>query len=326
MHKQRLRKEELVELIFSLFWEEAYSRGVSSIQGISIPLDRLREELAERSGAPRQNSKWIHTQVRKYEERLGVQLFEKVRDSEDNEALVVTPHLLTFVQKRHLYQAEKIRVANGVADLIERQLSVRDEPTRLYLGAGTTIAHLAAVLRDRVSESGQPLEIHTHNLGVVEALSQRGQVAELIELHVTAGRFDPVTYTLLGTGTPRLDSLDFDLVVQGTSALHRDRLYIESSDELPTKAAILRETQGAKLLALTLHEFSPEAPEGMQPYGSLQDYDFVVCPQVKRPVANQQQGLDFFASELSLFETGISAWQYRILTRRRITSVVAQNL
>ncbi len=316
MPKQRLSKDELVELIFSLFWEEAYDRGISSIHGIAIPLDRLREELARRSGAPRQNSKWIYTQVRKYEERIGVRLFEKTRDGNDDESLSVTPRLLGFVQKRHLHQAEKIRVANGVADLIERQLSTPQERTRLFLGAGTTIAHLAEVLRDRVAESHQPLEIHTHNLGVVEALSHPNKAGNLIELHVAEGRFDPVTYTLLGPDSPGLLDTDFDLVVQGTSAVHQSILYIESEEELPRKTAVLKYTRGPKLLALTLHEFFPEVPGGMRSYGHLEDYDFVVFPQVKRPVLDQQLGLDYLSSEVSPFEAGISAWHYQILTKR----------
>ncbi len=316
MPKQRLSKDELVDLVFSLFWEEAYVRGISSIHGIAISLDRLREELARRSGAPRQNSKWIYTQVRKYEERIGVRLFEKTRDGNDAESLSVTPYLLGFVQKRHLHQAEKIRVVNGVADLIERQLSTPQERTRLFLGAGTTVAHLAEVLRDRVAESHQPLEIHTHNLGVVEALSHPNKAGNLIELHVAEGRFDPVTYTLLGPDSPSLLDTDFDLVVQGTSAVYGSILYIESEEELSRKTAVLKYTQGPKLLALTLHEFFPEPPGGMRSYGRLEDYDFVVFPQVKRPVANQQLGLDYLSSEGSPFEAGISAWHYQILTKR----------
>lgn len=316
MSKQRLSKDELVELIFSLFWQEAYERGSSSIHGIAIPLDRLREELARRSGAPRQNSKWIYTQVRKYEERIGVRLFEKTRDGSQNESLCVTPQLLGFVQKRHLHMAEKIRVANGVADLIERELSFPQERTRIFLGAGTTIAHLAEVLRDRVALSRQPLEIYTHSLGVVEALSHPNKAGGLIDLYVADGRFDSVTYTFVGPDPPCVLDIGFDLIVQGTSAVYGDSLYIESEYELTRKTALLKCMHGPKLLALTLHEFFPETPEGMQPYGKLQDYDFVVFPQVKRPVTNQQLGFEYLSSDDSPFELGISAWQYQILRKR----------
>ena len=240
--------------------------------------------------------------------------------------LKVTPRLLTFVQKRHLHQAEKIRVANGVADLIERQLSRPGERTRLFLGAGTTIAHLAEVLRDRAAESGQAFEVHTHNLGVIDALSHPNSTGEPIDLHVAPGRFDPVTYTILGARPGPIPEIDFDLVVQGTSAVFAESVYIESQEELPRKAAILRELPGPKLLALTLHEFTPQEPRGMEGYGRLEDYDFVVIPQVKRPVTNQQLGMNYLLSGSSPVEAGISGWHYQILTRRRVAAATSRLL
>lgn len=315
MAKQRLRKDELITLTFQLFWEEAHRLGRSSIQGISIPLDRVRRELAERTGTPRQNSKWIHTQIRKYEEREGVVLFQKTRDAGQNEALAITEELLTFVQKRHLYRSEKIRLANGAADLIEGEIAIPGERTGLFLGAGTTMAILAEVLLSRVETSARQLDITTHNMGVIETLTHPNRCGERIRLFVAPGQFDPVTYALLSDAYDVPEEREFDLIIQGASAVHSGGVYIESAEELPRKRAVIERLHGPKLLVLTLHEFFPDLPDGMRRFGDLAAFDFLVVPRVKRPLENQARGIRMLDSSDSGFRATITGWHYRILTR-----------
>ena len=314
MVKQRLRKDELVVLIFQLFWAEAHSLGKSSIHSIDIPLDRMREELAARSGTPRQNSKWISTQVRKYEEREGVRLFDRTKDAQGNEALRVTQELLTFVQKRHLHRPEKIRLANGVADFLEGEIVDVDRRARLFLGAGTTVAHLAEVLQNRAAESDLLLDVTTHNMGVIEVLTHPNRVGERIRLTIEQGRFDPVTYAILPL-EGRTGDNEFDLVVQGASAVYDGLVYIESKQKLPCKRAVLTSHGGIKLLVLTLHEFFTEPPQEMHPFGSLKEFDVIVVPRVKRPLENQAQGMSYFENPSSGFGPSITGWHYQILVK-----------
>ncbi len=315
MTKQRLRKQELVTLVFQLFWEEAHRLGRSSIQSLVIPLDRVRRELADRTGAPRQNSKWIYTQIRKYEEREGVVLFGKTRDDDGDEALKVTEDLLTFVQKRHLHRAEKIRLANGVADFIESEIAVDGRIATLFLGAGTTVAHIAEVLQGRAADSTLRLDVTTHNMGVIEVLARPNRAGESIRLSIAPGRFDPITYTILPDEPEPMLEWEFDLVVQGASAVYDGRVYIESDEELARKRTVLHECNGLKLLVLTLHEFYTDLPQEMRDFGALDDFDVIVVPKVKRPLENQERGLSYLHSVDSTFRAAVTGWHYEIFTR-----------
>ena len=193
MTKQRITKDELVELVFQLFQAQMHALGEPCIQRFVIPLDTIREALASRSGTPRQNSRWIFTQIRKYEAREGVRLFDRTKDRNGNDALRVTENLLTFVQKRHLYRSEKIRLANGVADFVQNEIAATGQRSELFLGAGTTVAYLAEVFRGRAAGSDLRLDITTHNMGVIKALTDPNLSGERVRLTVQPGRFDPTT-------------------------------------------------------------------------------------------------------------------------------------
>ena len=106
--------------------------------------------------------------------------------------------------------------------------------------------------------------------------------------------------------------------MQGTSTIYEDALAIESHAEVERKAAVLREPWGPKLFALTLNEFSLEEPAGMSGYGTLDDYDYVVILQIKRPVGNQQFGLRHLSDSTSPLEVEISGWHYQILSHRLV--------
>ena len=315
MTKQRLTKDELVELVFQLFWAQAHASGKSSIQSIVIPLDKMREELASRSGTPRQNSKWISTQVRKYEEREGVRLFDRTKDAHGNDALRVTEELLTFVQKRHLYRPEKIRLANGVADFLQSEIASAGDRTAVFLGAGTTVAHLAEILQRRAAESDLLLDVTTHNMGVIEVLTHPNHPDERIRLTVEPGWFDPITYSILPSA-PLCAENEFDLVVQGASAVYDGQVYIESERELAYKREVLAGYSGTKLLVLTLHEFFADPPARMHSFGNLHEFDVIVVPRVKRPLENQARGIACLQSSTCGFLPTITGWHYQILIKQ----------
>ena len=315
MTKQRITKDELVELVFQLFWEQMHALGEPCIQSFVIPLDTIREALASRSGTPRQNSRWIFTQIRKYEAREGVRLFDRTKDRSGNDALRVTENLLTFVQKCHLYRSEKIRLANGVADFVQNEIAAAGQRTELFLGAGTTVAYLAEVLRGRAAGSDLRLDVTTHNMGVIKALTDPNLNGERVRLTVRPGRFDPTTYTLLPT-EPYAPEREFDLVVQGASAVSDGVVYIESERELAYKRAILAEYGGSKLLVLTLHEFCTAPPPEMHAFGGLREFDVIVIPKVKRPLENQVRGVEYLRSSACGFAPAITSWHYQILVRQ----------
>lgn len=312
MKGQRLKKHELVEFVFSRFWDEAKRANRSSIHDVALSLDTLREEIEKASGTPRNNTKWIYTQLKKYEHEHGVKLFTHGKDENGVETLRVSDTLVSFQQKKHLYRAEKLRLANAVVDYLAAEYETRDTAVRLWMGAGTTLALAAEVLATRGAETLPTIDVFTHNVEVLTTLL-RPDAPPGVTVSIARGTIDPVTYTVIPPDGDALWPLDVDVVVQGTSALYDGNLYIESGDEAAVKRAILTETTGTKVLLLTLHEFFTQPPAGMHHYANIDEYDLVVTPIMKHPSVDQQHALDWFRGSTERFETQIKQWHYQIL-------------
>jgi len=127
------------------------------------------------------------------------------------------------------------------------------------------------------------------------------------------GQIDPVTYTILG----QLDEVDsaihFDYVIMGTSYILEKQLYVESREEAEIKSAILHRAKGEKILVLTKHEFTDHPIEGLQPYGSIGDYEYVIVPVHGNEGEAEKSYERIFAQYRSLFEPEIIHWNYTIL-------------
>ena len=119
--KHRLKKKDLVMNIFALFSEEYDKSHHESIWDIIISIDYIIEYLREKCEVDYKSSIWLWTQMKRYEEALGVKLFKKIkRDEADKEFFIAIYHpFKNFFQKQHLYVTEKIKVANGVFDLLQ---------------------------------------------------------------------------------------------------------------------------------------------------------------------------------------------------------------
>ncbi len=316
MSGARLKRNELVETAFAIFWSRARNEGLPSIAGVAVSLDDLRDEISHRTGVTRQNNKWIATQLRNYEKEQNVRLFSFRRDRDGGEQVRVSDTLVSFVQKKHLHRPEKVRLAAALADLIESEYGTGIKPLRVLLGAGTTLTLAADVIAGRAATMRRPLEILTHNVGILETLIQPDTPSS-VTVTVPYGTFDPVTYTLLPVHARDLAFETVELAVQGTSALYQSELYVESEREAEAKRAVLQGPASTKVLVLTLHEFTAVAPESMYSYGDLEEYNLVVFPRMKHPTADQEQALSWLESSLPHYERTVRHWHYEILKRRR---------
>lgn len=314
MKGQRLKKHELVEVVFARFWAEARRTGYPSIQGITLPVDAIREEISRESGTPRQNNKWIHTQLKKYQQEHGVTLFVHERDAAGEEVLRIADTLVSFQQKKHLYRAEKLRLANALVDYIFAEFSGPAERLNVWMGAGTTIALAAEVLRARIADAPRTLHVCTHNVEVITTLLHPDAARE-VELSVARGKIDPVTYTIVPPEDAPLWPEDADLIVQGTSALYDGDLFVESEREVAVKRAILADTTGIKVLLLTLHEMHAAPPTEMYRYGAVDDYDLIIIPRMKNPALDQEETLAWLDARRGDYDTRIKQWHYEILGR-----------
>lgn len=314
--RRRLKQQDLVMSIFFLFSEEFERSETESIWDVALPIELVKEYLQERHSVRYKSNLWVYTQLKRYEDELGVKLFAKDPIGRDpqNFALRIFYPFVNFLQKQHLYVNRKIKVANGVYDKIHHSAPLEKvrRPVRLLLGAGSTIFHLASILAEKSWEDETRYEIHTHNLGALEQLLNPKVNFEKIEVLLPEGRVDPSTYTIVGSGTSQFDSTEFDFVVQGTSCVHDGKLYIESAEEWERKRSILHNCSGQKILVLTKHEFSDESFPGAEPYGEIRDYDWVIVPK-RAPASGATKRYELLFDACSpLLEAEIISWNYEI--------------
>lgn len=314
MSGSRLKRDELVEAVFARFWSAAREHDLPGIAGISLELDDLRDEIARQTGVPRQNNKWIVTQLRSYEKSHSARLFSFHRNADGAECVRAADKMVSFVQKKHLHRPEKIRLATALADLIATDFADSPEPVRVFLGAGTTLTLAAEIIRNRAEELVTPVQIITHNAGILQALILP-ETPKHLTVTVPRGTFDPVTNAFLPDDLSGLNFEDTDLVVQGTSAVCDGILYVESENEARVKQQILKQATGLSVLVLTLHEFSRSVPPTMHRYGEISDYDLVILPRMNRPSIDQQEAQQWIADHLTDYTVKVRHWHYEILLR-----------
>jgi DeoR/GlpR family transcriptional regulator of sugar metabolism len=228
--------------------------------------------------------------------------------------LRIADTLVSFQQKKHLYRAEKLRLANALIDYIFAEFAGAADRLNVWMGAGTTLALAAEVLRARIADAPRPLHVCTHNVEVITTLLHPDAARE-VELSVARGTIDPVTCTIVPPKHAPLWPEDADVIVQGTSALYNGELFVESEREVPVKRAILADTTGIKVLLLTLHEMHSAPPKEMHRYGTVDDYDLIIIPRMKHPSLDQEEALAWIDARRGDFETRIKQWHYEILGR-----------
>jgi DeoR/GlpR family transcriptional regulator of sugar metabolism len=315
--KHRLKRKDLVTKVFYLLSEVYEQSDRESIWDIELPIERIREHLSTKYGVCYSSDQWVYTQLRRYEEEIGARLFRKIcrTGSRHRFSLAVHDKMVEFDQKQHLHVGDKIKVANGVYDKIHNASAELDRPVRLLLGAGSTVYHLARIIADRTWADRTRYAIHTHNLGSLQALLGHKVNYERIAVSIMSGTVDPVTYTIVGADRSELAKLGgakFDFIIQGTSCVHEGRLYIESHAEREIKQAILLRCQGTKVLVLTKHEFLVQPLPRIEPYGRLEDYEYVVVPRSSSEGISKKQYDLRFEGYLGLLAPEILNWNYSI--------------
>jgi DeoR/GlpR family transcriptional regulator of sugar metabolism len=317
--RRRLKQKDLVAALFVLFSEEYDSRGADSILDLEIPMSELRRQLRERVGIDYTSDAWISTQLHKYEEEIGVSLFRKVEREDGSLSLGIARDMRTYFQKQHLYVTQKIRVANGVFDLIRNDLESgpKRQALTILLGAGSTVSRIAELVAENARSLGWTWRVATHNLGVIQTLGKPGPFSDRVELFVPEGRVDPVLNIILGRNRELYSGLELDWVVEGASFLVDGELFVENEDETRVKREILALAAGKKILVLTGHETRLCAPPGMSSHGRIEDYDFIVLPRSTRAgLARSRFALAIRDLE-ALFEPWVLNWNYEIFKVRK---------
>jgi len=306
--------------IFFLFEREYERSQVESIWELRLPIERVKKELEELAAVHYLSNSWIYTQLRRYEEELGAQLFRK--DSSGcgpgSFYLSICDRMLTFSQKQHLYVSDKIKVANGAYDKITNEAAERS--VRVFLGAGSTLYHLANIMAERSCQqppAGPRCSIRTHNLGALRRLLEPAVNHERLAISLPEGRVDPVTYAVLSEPAG-LAAQDFDYLIMGTSFILEERLYVESAADTELNAAFLRRFGGQRILLLTKHEFTDQERPGLKPFGRLADYDCGIVPRHSAPGGGPGKKYEaVFEGYQGRFQPEIIHWNYSILRIRK---------
>jgi DeoR/GlpR family transcriptional regulator of sugar metabolism len=279
----------------------------------------IRDYIRQKTGIAYSNDAWITTQVHKYEEELGGMLFRKV-SSPSGPALGLCRDISTYEQKRHLYITQKIRTANGVFDLIRNSLGdpVTEQTVHILLEAGSTVTRVAEIIAQNLAALPLRWEVCTNNLGVIECLGKTAPAYGKVAISVPQGSFNPATNLILSGASDLYGRKDFDWIVQGASFLSGGLLYVERPDEALLKSRILHENQGSKVLVLTGHEATAHAQAGMQPFGEVSDYDYVIHPALIRDsVASRRLENELSGEDMPGLSVMIRNWSYEILTPNR---------
>lgn len=314
--KHRLKQKDLVKNVFGFFSEEYERSNAGSIWEITLPIEKIINYLQQKCDVSYKSNLWVWIQLKRYEEELGVELFKKVKtNKKDNQfSIAINYPFINFFQKQHLYVNEKIKVANGVFDLIKdyRSKNVNYNSVNILLGAGTLCYHLSTIFAERSLQDKTKYLIHTNNLGALSQLIAPGINHENIVVSMPEGRVDSVTHTIIGENTEYYLSTSFDFIIQGTSCIYNGELFIESQEEAIRKRAILKDTSGQKILVLTKHEFSDKPMEGSEAYGNLKDYDFIIVPKNSTDTPIKKRYESIFEECKKTLQPEIINWNYEI--------------
>ncbi len=283
--KHRLRKKELISNIFSLFSERYDSTDEKSIFDLAIPISEIQIYLEERCNVKYTSSSWIYTQIKRYEDILGVHLFKKIKslDNSDNFDISIYNGMTSYTQFQHLYLTHKLKIANGIYDQIKNSIETwkTNVSLKLLLGSGTNIYHLANIIAGRSKEDKIHYHLYTHNLGVINNLMEPENISEYITLYTPAGKIDTIGNTIVGDDNNYYLANEFDFIIQSTNTIYNNKLYVHTKEESNRKEVILKKCKGIKILALVMDEFKTSMDENMYCYGELSDNDFVIVPKTR---------------------------------------------
>ena len=283
--KHRLHKKELITNIFSLFSEKYDSTDEKSIFDLNIPISEVQKYLEERCNVKYTSYTWIYTQIKRYEDVLGVRLFQKINSTDDPESfkLAIYEGMSSYTQFQHLYLTHKLKIANGIYDQIKNSLESwnKNKSLKILLGSGTNIYHLANIIAGKSEEDKILYHLYTHNLGVINNLMEPQNISEYIKIYTPAGMIDLVGKTIVGDDNAFYLSTEFDFIIQSTNTIFEKKLYVSTEEEGIRKRVILEKCKGKKILALVMDEFKTSLDDSKYCYGELSDYDFIVVPRTR---------------------------------------------
>jgi DeoR/GlpR family transcriptional regulator of sugar metabolism len=313
--KHRLKRKDLVKYIFIIFSGEYDKSDAETIWDIEIPVEKLRIHLKEKYGVDYTSNSYIYSQLKHYEEEIGLTLFkfEKSKGNEQNIIVFLNSKMSAFYQNHHLYATRKIKIANGVYGMI-RNFRVETgitRPVNILLGSGTIPYHIAIILRDKSSEENR-YSIYTHNLGIIEELHGPGVNHKYFDLHIPAGKINYWINAIIGNDNNLYKSIDFDFIVQSTKHIYKGEVYVDDREEKERKEIILKECKGVKILTLIKDELVDHPLKDLSPFGAITDYDYLVVPRMSSNVKRKRKYDLMFERYQDLLAPEIVSWNFII--------------
>lgn len=314
--KQRLTRKNLIKYIFMIFSEQYEKSGFETIWDIKIPIENLRNLLKQFYGVDYTSNYYILTLLKRYEKQIGYKLFRFEQQGGSHKNVLISIHnkMSAFYQHINLYASHKIKVANGVYEMMQNYISTQgiNRTVNVLLGSGTIPYYIASILAEKSWQEKTRYHVYTHNLGVIEKLKKPKANNANIEIYTPAGRIDTWINVIMGIDNELYLTKEFDFVVQSTKYIYEGMLYVHSPEESELKKIILKQCKGTKILTLIKDEFIDQLPKGLSPFGSLTDYHYMVVPRMNISGRKKRKYDLIFDRYSNFFSPEIIYWGYII--------------
>lgn len=270
---KKLKKNVIVEELFSLIMKHRLENNTSLEEGINVPMSELLKHLNKKYNIGYHSSSHIYNQLKSYERKTEILLFKK--SQKDGQIIISLTNLSDFHQLLYSNKGLKILLANGTLELIKKIAEFTKHPIKkIYIGTGSECYYFAELLFQKYNS--YHLEIYTHNLGVINLYCSPSKKLNNIRVYTNNGIIDKNTFALIDQKQYSIKNVDFDIVIQSPRYVKEDKVYVQNKIEKDICRKVLKTKTGTKIMLLTLFELL--CPSNIEPYGKVKDFDYIITP------------------------------------------------
>lgn len=292
---KKIKKETLIQEIFFLTSNKALLTGLNDTEIIEISYHEIITHLEHRYEVTFHSIPHIINQLRSFEKEHSINLFADYSKYNEGNVTIDQKAFVNFSQRSFLNRHIKEKIVVGCLDLIKEFAENKNTILHIYLGSGTECLELAKILFE---ETEFDLHLYTHNIGIIQLYCEHSLKLDNITLHTRNGTIDKMTYLIIEEETDYFLKVKFDAIIQSPRYIIDKTLYILTNIERPLKSNISKNSQGIKILLLTLFEFmvpSDLKENKLYSFGEIEEYDYVIIPTLKTQVP-----MDNYISKLPL--------------------------
>ncbi len=306
--QRKIKQQQIITELFGFITQQMIQNNTANPLDVRISLNEFETHLNARLGTQLRSTQHIYQQIRAYERARFVKLYKRLPNNVGDIVLSIND-ATTYQAKSFLHVGLKLALAHGLYDRISHlyEKEQRKHALNIYFSAGTESLYLARRLLENYQH---PLNIYTHNLGIIQAYLQDCIHLKHIHVYTRFGAINQETYTILEGTEDLYAKTSFDVIIGSTAYIDKNGLFIESEEENHYKREAYSIMQGLRILVLTLFEFAADPNVVQHKYANVEDFDYIIVPSKKL--------IDKFRTQLDAlpFETIISYYTYEVLEQK----------